>query len=449
MTTHSIRDRILQALYETRSRSPLQTLSFESLMRRTGLPRDTLKQEAAYLESKGYLLVQTTQVDVRVYTYLQLTPSGVDYVEQKRREPVPTPPAATLVIWLRQQTDGTHEVLVTFRLSDSAIDEHPLEDNSPTVALDPLFLLPHSLDIEAYGDALRNTLFADPDFALALVRAQERARGAGVPLRLRLQLDGDDPALHAVRWELLRDPQSNQFLCLSDRLRLARYVSSAAPAQATSGAPASLSVLVAVASPSDSERYGLPMIDADAQIVQARKALDGYTVEVLRHATLPGLAERLRAGPVILYLICHGALLENVGSCLYLEDLDGAAAPTPADRVCAVIAGLATQPRLTVLAACQSAGSLQLPRTGLIAIGPQLAQAGLGAVLAMYDNIAVDTMAAGMSVLFDELRRHGNIDRAVTAMRMVLVARADDWWQPVLYLRLRDGQLWPPGLPSQ
>jgi hypothetical protein len=449
LTTHSRRDRILLALYETRARGPLQTLSLESLMRHTGLPRDALKQEAVYLESKGYLLVQTTQVDVRVYTYLQLTPSGVDYVEQKRREPTPTPPAATLVIWLRQQQEGRHEALVTFRLSDSAIDEHPLEDRSPTLALNPLFLLAHTLEIEAYGDALRNLLFAEPNFALALVRAQERALGAGIPLRLRIQLDGDDPALHAVRWELLRDPQSNQFVCLSDRLRLARYVGSAAPAQATSDAARPLSVLVALASPSDSGRYGLPMIDAAAQIAQAQQALDGYAVEVLPHATLPGLAERLRAGPAVLYLICHGALLDDGSSCLYLEDLDGTAAPTPAERLSMIIAGLATQPRLTVLAACQSAGSLQPPRTGLIAIGPQLAQAGLGAVLAMHDNVAVDTVAAGMSVLFDELRRHGNIDRAVTTMRTVLAARADDWWQPVLYLRLRDGQLWPAGLPEQ
>lgn len=65
-------------------------------------------------------------------------------------------------------------------------------------------------------------------------------------------------------------------------------------------------------------------------------------------------------------------------------------------------------------------------------------------MVALHDDVTVTTVTAGMPVLFDELRRHGGVDRAVAAMRNVLATQGDDWWQPVLYMRLRDGQLWAP-----
>jgi hypothetical protein len=108
-----------------------------------------------------------------------------------------------------------------------------------------------------------------------------------------------------------------------------------------------------------------------------------------------------------------------------------------------MVAGLAVRPRLVILAACQSASSSDRPGASLIALGPRLALAGVGAVLAMHDTISVDTIVAGMPILFDELRQHGIVDRAVAAMRNVLATRGDDWWQPVLYLRLQDGRIWP------
>ena len=55
-----------------------------------------------------------------------------------------------------------------------------------------------------------------------------------------------------------------------------------------------------------------------------------------------------------------------------------------------------------------------------LALAPQLAQAGVGAVLAMQGNVALESIAAGMPVLFSELRRHGCIDLAVAVMRNLL-----------------------------
>lgn len=357
----------------------------------------------------------------------------------------PPRPSADLAIWLRQRAGASHEAIVTFRPPDSPVDEQLVSGAPPAVAIDPQLLLPHSLDIDAYGEMLAAAFFADKRLALALVRAQERALGAGVPLRLRLQLDSDDPALYGVRWELLRDPERDHFLCTRDRIHFSRYLSSTDGSPISTDEATALTALVAVADPSDASTYGLSPLDTEAQLAYARTALAGYTLDELPHATLPTLADRLRAGPAVLYLICHGALLANGETCLYLEGPDGRAAPASAARVAAAISGLATRPRLVVLAACQSAGHTARHGSGLIALGPQLAQAGVSAVIAMHDDVAVDTVTAGMPVLFDELRRHGDVGRAAAAMRNVLATRGDDWWQPVLYLRLRDGRLWGSG----
>jgi hypothetical protein len=92
-----------------------------------------------------------------------------------------------------------------------------------------------------------------------------------------------------------------------------------------------------------------------------------------------------------------------------------------------------------VLASCQSAGS----GTGdaLAALGPQLAEAGIPAVLAMQGNISMETVANFMPVFFEQLQRDGQIDRALAVARGT-VRQRHDYWMPVLFMRLRSGRIW-------
>ncbi|NJL35128.1 MAG: CHAT domain-containing protein, partial [Chloroflexaceae bacterium] len=105
---------------------------------------------------------------------------------------------------------------------------------------------------------------------------------------------------------------------------------------------------------------------------------------------------------------------------------------------------LPTLPRLVVLASCQSAGSGSVGRDTeqtLAALGPRLAEAGIPAVLAMQGNVALLTLEHFMPAFFRELQRDGLVDRAMTAARS-LVRDANDWWMPVLFMRLRSGRIW-------
>jgi hypothetical protein len=80
----------------------------------------------------------------------------------------------------------------------------------------------------------------------------------------------------------------------------------------------------------------------------------------------------------------------------------------------------------------------------MAALGPALAGSGVPAVVAMQGDVSQRMVAAFMPAFFAELSRHGRIDVAMAAARRqaFFEGRHDDWWGPVLFMRLRSGRLW-------
>ncbi len=192
--------------------------------------------------------------------------------------------------------------------------------------------------------------------------------------------------------------------------------------------------------------------------------------------TLDRLKEKLAEGYDILYLVCHGALLpddpDEEGSperpYLILESAEGPYDRTDAGLLVDYIGNLPPEksPRLVVLASCQSGGQGKVPDTqkdpaeideeersydrgALAAVGPRLVDAGVPAVLAMQDNVTMETVRQFMPTFFTTLLQGaGQVDQAMAVARNRISQRLD-WWVPVLYLRLRGGQLWyDPGFAS-
>ncbi len=130
-----------------------------------------------------------------------------------------------------------------------------------------------------------------------------------------------------------------------------------------------------------------------------------------------------------------------------MERADGSSEPTRGRDLVAPVRDLARRPLLAVLASCQSAG--QGYGDVLAGLGPQLARAGIPAVLAMQGNVPMQTVEQLMPVFFRHLQRDGQVDRALAAARGA-VQHDPSWWMPVLFLRVRDGRLWreePPPSP--
>ncbi|MBX0331480.1 SUMF1/EgtB/PvdO family nonheme iron enzyme, partial [Oscillochloris sp. ZM17-4] len=161
-------------------------------------------------------------------------------------------------------------------------------------------------------------------------------------------------------------------------------------------------------------------------------------------ASLTGILAALHDSPHLLYLVCHSRIHEGE-SLLYLEDDAGDTAVVHGSALVEAIESLSPPPLLAVLIACRSAGAGY--GDGINALGPQLARAGLPAVLGFQGDVQQRTVRQCMRALWDELSNDGRIDRAMTVARR----RIGDgmWWQPVLWLRARDGRLWHDSQPAQ
>lgn len=359
-----------------------------------------------------------------------------------------TTPPLDLEITVR--TAGGQAYTVDLRLDDPASAAPVDLAVGAPVRFDHEALLASALDPLVYGAQLSAMLFADRRMREGwAIAAGYLARGQ-TPLRLRLRLATDDPALHALRWELLQHPQSGQFLATDERILLSRTLASADAEPVQRRPPGDLRALIVVAAPADLGRYQLAPIDLAAEVSRARVALSALKPTVVagcadgRRADLATIIGAARDGYDLIYLVAHGAVVDGAPT-LYLEDAQGSTAPTPAAALADGLSQLARRPALVALASCQSAGDESA--AALSALGPQLIAAGIPAVVAIQGPIEMVSVTRMLPAFFRELQRDGRIDRALAAAR-ALARDLADWWRPILYCRLRDGRIWDDAPPT-
>ena len=355
---------------------------------------------------------------------------------------------ADLEIGLQRREVNTYGVDFRFSQPDSETDVRPGHGDAQ---LDLNSLQKLSPGSPEYGQALTSSLFADPAVLSAFLQALASAQTSGAALRLRLLIGPSAPELHGLPWETLLHPQTGAPLCTDENILFSRYLSSLDWRTVRLRPKGDLSALIVVANPSNlSEFQNLAAIDVDGETNRARQSLGSITAMTLpasasdgkteTRATLQNLINRLRdETPDILYLVCHGALSRDE-PLIWLEDEDGKAAVTPGAELVTRLRELSQRPLLVVLASCQSAAH---PTYGeaLAALGPQLAEAGIPAVIAMQANIGLQTIAEFMPVFFAELQKDGQIDRALAVARGA-VRQRPDYWMPALFMRLKSGRMW-------
>lgn len=340
-------------------------------------------------------------------------------------------------------------------------------------------LRPSEADTDAarYGQKLCDALFFTRTDGEALVpTAVERAfadyrKHSPEGLRVRLVVP---PDLQRLRWETMRDPdplRKDAPLFADGSVFLSRYLNSDSWNPARSRRKSSLSALIVVADPAgprlakeDGEdgvhrERELAPVDVDGERRRALDALasvrDISTLASDPHSTAPvaslsNILARLRTGVDILYLVCHGSL-RNGEPKLWLEteDKDRPYRPVVAGDLIRAIGDLPQVPRLIVLASCQSAGTSTSQDSGILsALGPRLiAEAGVGAVVAMQGNISMETVRVFMPEFFksmlDEQLGDGQMDRAMTMARGVAKLKGrEDYWMPALFTRMLSGAIW-------
>jgi len=358
---------------------------------------------------------------------------------------MPSAPAyADLEFHLSAEASPTYRVDMRFRMASVSVDTHLVTGGSLQVRFDLSALTEVELDPDEYGQRLAGMLFADQRLREAFSKARNLAEGARQPLRVYLRLDVNDAALHALRWETLHDLEGGGRLFTSERVILSRYIDSPDTSPIDLRTPRQLRALVVVAAPTNLAEYGLAPIDVASEVARAGMGLGTFRPAVLTReetktpVTLAALGQALHNGADLVYLVAHGKLLDGKPY-LCLEREDGEAVWAEGNELVQQIAQLARRPLLIVLASCQSVGHSQ-DGGALAALGPQLAGRGLAAVIAMQGNVGADTVGQMIPILFRKLRETGQVDIALAAARAA-VLHQPDWWMPVLFLRVPNGQI--------
>ena len=183
-------------------------------------------------------------------------------------------------------------------------------------------------DIKAYGTGLFRSVFDDEIYSHLRLSQDEAERQGADGLRIRLILT-DVPELADVPWEYLYDPSRAQFLSLSTKTPIVRYLDLSERVRPLAVRPP-LRVLVMISSPAD-----LPALDADQEWVRLNQALaelqaaGRVKLDLLEDATLPALQDRMREREYhVFHYVGHGAFDERQqDGMLVLEDKEGLSRP--------------------------------------------------------------------------------------------------------------------------
>lgn len=277
------------------------------------------------------------------------------------------------------------------------------------------------------GQDLYRVLFEGP-VGILWHRSLDQANERDTPLRLELR--GKATVL-GWPWELLRPPDGD-FVALSARTPLARYLPLPDPEQEALLAQRPLRVLLVQASPA-----GLPPLNLEREreaLEGALSALSGsVVVEALSAATVDRLHDAVRRfQPHVLHIGAHGDAEGHV----YLGDEK----PVPlqgADLARLVADSPAL--RLAVVNTCRSAEM----RPGVTSLAERLVRAGVPAVIAMQRAITDAAAALLARELYEALAEGYAVEIALAHARKALaVAHGLEWSTPMLFLRVADSHLW-------
>ncbi len=305
------------------------------------------------------------------------------------------------------------------------------------------------------GRALCASLLPPP----LLRRLEALAAAPKYGLRMRLCFD-QAPGLAALPWELLEAGEPLGYLGQREDTALVRYVEPQRPLK-RGGVGNEWRVLVVLALgrerdvpplPLDAERARLDEILGGLERVRLDFVTGPHAAEVLGERPVARdlrdlVAERLRepGGWDVVHFVGHAGpdLRSPVGGppqiVLWGEDADGYYCPITPDWLDRLLSGLPAEsrPKLFVLNACETAH-----------IESQLVQAllanGVMAVVGMQWPVHDATARAFAEGFYSTLKRHGQVDRAVSVARNQMAQVAPDlpdWSAPVLVMQTADGFL--------
>jgi hypothetical protein len=256
-------------------------------------------------------------------------------------------------------------------------------------------------------------------------------RKAGDILRLILQWDEKQTALHQLPWEYLHDGE--RFLAHQRDHSLVRWLPVAHPlAQVTTKLP--LRLLLVTAVPTNQ-----PALQLEQEISQMQSALaDLIQAQQLELTILPQASPMqfreavLRVRPHLLHFAGHGYVRAETGEAgLYFRGETGLAEPISAEKLAVLLSGIGLQ--MVVLGACHTAVPL--------GVAHALVKVGVTAVLGMQYALSNQAGFRFARTFYRQLAQAATPETALNEARHALAfdfTNQNHWAVPVLFLRTRD-----------
>lgn len=263
-------------------------------------------------------------------------------------------------------------------------------------------------------------------------------------LRLRLLLDPYSIKLHRIWWEAMYDPESR--LPLSTTMAFSRFMRVQAPENPISEGP--LRLLLIASNPKGLRRFDLAHVNVSLEksiVSHATQRLhDELSIEKLMpNVTLADLAKIQSEGHYhIVHLLAHTVFRDEQGFMILADD-KGEGHEVPCQGVVSSLTSSGESPYLVFLATPLTAGENAGP--ALVGMSPWLVNAGSRAAVAIQGTMSEDRLSRFCNCFYETLIKTGCIDLASMAARAEIYDPSDwEWANPVLYMRIPDGQLFRP-----
>ncbi len=295
------------------------------------------------------------------------------------------------------------------------------------------------------GARLFRTLFGDE----VLREAWGESRGRYSQRRIRLRIDPDAPEIHAIPWELMHDARTDrvpQPVAADATTPFSRFVAGEwSPLPPITKFP--IKLLIGIANPDNLEDYNLTNIDVNQERDIIQTAFSDIKNELIdlvfldQPVTISSIAEALEEGPQLLHLVAHGVYSKKMNTAsLYLADSENKVELVKDHEMAGLLQRLSQPPHLVFLASCQSA--TRNPADAFRGFAPTLIKAGVPAVLAMQDKIAVNAAREFTRTFYHHLFPKGQVDQAANQARSKLITeKLSGSGIPVLFSRLKDNVL--------
>ena len=292
-----------------------------------------------------------------------------------------------------------------------------------------------SLKIQSqqYGQFLGRSLFQGEIYQAYLQALDSSWDG------IRVLLIVEDKELEVLYWHWLCAPQEWNFISLNQRCCFSISLKTPTERVFPPINQNDLRALILAASPQGLEEYSLASFNVQETVDSLKIALGQIPTDVLAvdgglgMPTLDELCDRLtQTSYSLLHIVGHGQV-QRGETFLYWATKENLVWPVEGSKLIERLQNIQNLPHFIFLSACETAKSEAGMALGGLA-QRMVRELGIPAVLAMTENVTIETAALLSKAFYPRLRKHGEVDKALVEATSTL--SRDDILVPALFSRL-------------